>query len=111
MLDFSTFKAVGFVVEWRAESVCKSYETQPILAALACLLLFGITARRRNWRTMLGLAVLFLALNGGVLACGGGNSGGGGTGSPGTTSGTYAISITGNSGAITAAGMVTLTVQ
>jgi N-acetylneuraminic acid mutarotase len=49
-------------------------------ATLACLLLFGIPARRRRWQTMLGMLALFVALSGGMLACSGGGSGGGGGG-------------------------------
>ncbi len=88
-------------------------------AALACLLLFGIPARRRSWRTMLGVLVLFAALAGGVSACGGssangsggGGSGGGGGGTAGTTAGAYAVTVTATSGTTSATGMVTLTVQ
>jgi hypothetical protein len=88
-------------------------------AALACLLLFGIPARRRSWRTMLGVLVLFAALAGGVSACGGssangsggGGSGGGGGGTAGTTAGTYAVTVTATSGTTNATGMVTLIVQ
>jgi hypothetical protein len=83
-------------------------------ATLACLLLFGIPARRRSLRTMLGLLVLLVFLAGGVLSCGGGGSGGGGgggTSNPGTTAGTYTVTVTGTSGTITATGTVTLTVQ
>jgi len=83
-------------------------------AALACILLFGIPARRRSWRTMLGTLVFLVALSGGVLACGGGGSGGGGgggTGNPGTTAGTYTVTVTGTSGTTTATGTVALTVQ
>jgi hypothetical protein len=83
-------------------------------AALAGILLFGIPARRRSWRTMLGMLVFFVALSGGVLACGGGGSGsggGGGTGNPGTTAGTYTVTVTGTSGTTTATGTVALTVQ
>jgi hypothetical protein len=81
---------------------------------LAGILLFGIPARRRSWRTMLGMLVFFVALSGGVLACGGGGSGsggGGGTGNPGTTAGTYTVTVTGTSGTTTATGTVALTVQ
>jgi hypothetical protein len=83
-------------------------------ATLACLLLFGIPARRRRWQTLLGSVVLLVALAGGVLACGGGGGstgGGGGTGNPGTTAGSYTITITGTSGSTTATGTVALTVQ
>jgi hypothetical protein len=85
-------------------------------ATLACLLLFGIPARRRNWRTVLCLLVLLVFLVGGVLSCGGGGGsggggGGGGGGNPGTTAGTYTVTVTGTSGSTTATGTVTLTVQ
>lgn len=82
-------------------------------ATLACLLLFGIPARRRSWRTMLGMLALLAALSGGVLACGGGGGGGGNNCTPnsGTTAGTYTITVTGTSGTIVSTGTVTLTVQ
>jgi hypothetical protein len=83
-------------------------------ATLACILLFGIPARRRSWRTMLGMLMFLVALTGGVLACGGGGGsggGGGGTSNPGTTAGTYTVTVTGTSGTTTATGTVTLNVQ
>ena len=79
--------------------------------ALALVFGMGIPARRRSGRTRLSLLVFLLALTGGQLACGGGGSGGGGGGNPGTTAGTYVITVTGTSGSTTAAGTVTLTVQ
>ena len=80
---------------------------------LACVLLFGIPARRRSWRNILGLFVLLTFLTGGVLSCGGGGSGGGGGGGgiAGTTAGTYTVTITANSGTTTATGTVALTLQ
>ncbi|HXR39214.1 MAG TPA: Ig-like domain repeat protein [Terracidiphilus sp.] len=60
-------------------------------AALA-LLLFFVVPRRRNWMAMLGLLVLFAA--GAAVGCGGGGGGGGG-GNPGTTPGTYTVTVTG----------------
>ena len=82
-------------------------------AALACLLLFGIPARRRRWQSVLGMFLLLIALAGGVLACGG--SGGGstctGVTSSGTTAGAYTITVTGTSGSDVATSTVTLTVQ
>jgi len=83
-------------------------------ATLACLLLFGIPAQRRSWRTLLGMLALLVALSGGVLACGGGTGGGGGnncTPNSGTTAGSYTITVTGTSGTITATNTITLTVQ
>jgi subtilase family serine protease len=84
--------------------------------ALACLLLFGIPARRRSWRTMLGMLGFLLFVTGGVLACGGGGGstggGGGKTYIPGTTSGAYTVTVTCTSGTtVTTTGTLTLNVQ
>ncbi len=84
-------------------------------AALACLFLFGIPAKRRHWRAFFGLIALFFALGAGVTACGG-------SGNPtkacapiatsGTTTGTYTITVTGTSGSATPqTGTITLTVN
>ena len=66
--------------------------------ALALLIFFGIPARRRSWRNLLGLLVVFAVL-GTLSACGGGSNGGGGGGGgnndPGTTSGNYVFTVTG----------------
>jgi hypothetical protein len=75
-------------------------------ATVACILLFGIAARRARWRTTLGMLALFGVLAGSVLSC---SSGGKST--VGTTPGQYTISVTGNSGAITATCTVNLTVK
>jgi hypothetical protein len=81
-------------------------------AVLACVLLFGIPARRRSWRTMLGMMALLAALSGGVLSCGGGGSGGTCTSiNPGTTTGAYIITVTGTSGTNSATGTITLNVN
>lgn len=80
---------------------------------LACVLLFGIPGRRRNWRIMLGVIALLVALSGGVMACccGGGNVCNTPASIPGTTAGAYTITVTGISGGITATGTVNLAVQ
>jgi hypothetical protein len=85
-------------------------------ATLACILLFGIPARRCSWRTMLGILALLVVLSDGVIACGGGGNaggggGGGGNSNSGTTAGTYTITLTGTSGTTTATSIVLLTVQ
>ena len=82
-------------------------------ATLACLLLFGIPARRRRWQTMLGMLALIVAFSGGMLACGGssGSGGGGGASNPGTTAGTYTVTVTGTSGTVTAIGTVSAIAQ
>jgi hypothetical protein len=83
-------------------------------AALSTLFLFVIPKRNRTWRSMLALVLSFMASVGGVVAC----SSGGGRGvacpsvvTPGTTAGTYIITVTATSGAITKTGTVTVTVH
>jgi subtilase family serine protease len=66
-------------------------------AVLALLALFGIPARRRGWRAMVGMLVVLFAI-GGLAACGGGGGssggGGGGTSDPGTAAGAYTFTVT-----------------
>lgn len=82
---------------------------------LALVVLLGIPARRRSWRSMLGILVL-LAAFGGLSSCGGSNSGGGGGGgggggTTGTTAGTYTFTVTATGNpAITPAPTTTFTV-
>ena len=83
-------------------------------AALALLVFFGIPARRRGWRAMLGVVVIMLAL-GSLGACGGGGGsgggGGGGNSNPGTAAGSYVFTLTGTgSPAVTPAPTITFTV-
>jgi hypothetical protein len=83
-------------------------------AAFACVLLLGFPARRWKWQTTAGILVLIFLITCGEVACGGGSNGGGGGGgggNPGTTAGTYTITVTGTSGAISQTGTVVLTVQ
>ena len=78
--------------------------------ALACMLFFGIPARRRGWKSMLSLLVFLVAMAG--VGCGGG--GGGGTGSTGTTTGTYTYTVTGTdsvTSTVTSSATVTVTVN
>jgi hypothetical protein len=65
-------------------------------AVLAFLVFLGIPARRRSWRSMLGVLVLMAAL-GSLAACGGGGGGGGGgnTSTTGTPLGTYTFTVIG----------------
>jgi hypothetical protein len=62
-------------------------------AVLALLFFIGMPARRRSWRSLLGLLVLISALAS-LSACGGSSSTTGG-GNPGTTAGTYTFTVTG----------------
>jgi VCBS repeat protein len=87
-------------------------------ATLAGILLFLMPARRRRWRTMLGMIVLFALLTVGLVSCGGGGGGGsgnkgggGGTSNPGTTAGTYTVTVTGTSGSTAETTPVTFTVN
>jgi len=81
-------------------------------AVLACLFLFGIPARRRRLQSILAILLLLGALGGGLVACGGGGSPPcSPVTTPGTTAGTYTITVTGTSGSLTETGTVTLTVQ
>ncbi len=87
-------------------------------AALACIVLLFLPARRRRWLAVTAWVVLFAAMAG--IGCGGGSAGGGGgrgggggggQTNPGTTAGTYTVTITGVSGGMTETGTVALTVQ
>jgi hypothetical protein len=77
--------------------------------AVAGLLLFTIPARRRSWRSILGVLV-FAAMVGMGIGCGsgGGNSGGG---SSGTTTGAYVVTVTGTSGSLSTTTPVNVTVN
>jgi len=81
-------------------------------AVLACIVLFWIPSRRRGFRNLLTLVALFVAIGGGLLACGGNsNPIVGGSGSSGTTSGAYTITVTATSGSTSVATPVSLTVE
>ncbi|MGA7339240.1 MAG: Ig-like domain repeat protein, partial [Terracidiphilus sp.] len=75
---------------------------------LAVVFFFVLPKRRRNWLVMILLLVGFVS--GAAIGCGGG----GGTTTttiPGTTAGTYTVTVTGTSGNITMTTPVTLTVN
>jgi hypothetical protein len=80
-------------------------------AALALLVFLGVPARRRSWRSMLGVLVLMAAL-GTLAGCGGGGSAGSSSsGTPGTTTGTYTFTVTATSNpAVTPSPEVTFSV-
>jgi N-acetylneuraminic acid mutarotase len=81
------------------------------VTTLACLIFVGIPVRRRRSQNILGILVLLFSIVGGALGCGGGGNSGGGGGNSGTTPGTYVITVTGTSGAITEKTTLPLTVQ
>ena len=81
-------------------------------AALACLLLFGIPARRRRyWQSLIGVFVLLAALASGAVGCSGSLTSNNVSASTGTTPGIYLITVKGASGSMTASTSVSLTVQ
>jgi N-acetylneuraminic acid mutarotase/LysM repeat protein len=82
----------------------------PGAAALACLLLCCVPARRR-WRTMLGMGSLFAVLAGGAVACAPSITRNVIIANPGTTAGVYTVTVTGISGATLEKGTITVTVQ
>lgn len=66
-------------------------------AVLALLIIWGIPARRRSWRQMLGVLVVMAAL-GSLTGCskvGSASSTGSTTSNPGTTAGVYTFTVTG----------------
>jgi hypothetical protein len=63
-------------------------------AVLALLVFLGIPARRRSWRSMLGILIVMTAL-GSLSACGGNVTNGGSNSNPGTSAGTYTFMVTG----------------
>ena len=81
-------------------------------ALLSLLIFFGIPAKRRSWRSMLGVFIALIVL-GGLSSCGGGSSNGGGSnpGNNGTTAGSYTVTVTGTSGSITQTTAVNLSVN
>lgn len=105
--------------------ICNAMNQKPLVlpwgagggVVLACVLLFGIPARRRGWRNLLGMVALLCAFANAAIGCGGGGASGGGGQScssatiPGTTSGQYTITVTATSGSITQTSTVSLTVQ
>jgi hypothetical protein len=83
-------------------------------AALACILFFGIPARRRGWKSMLGLLIFLSAMAG--VGCGGAstNIGPNNPSVPGTTPGVYTFSVTATdtkTATTTASTVITVTVQ
>lgn len=80
---------------------------------MAVLLFFGAARRRKHWCRLLGASFLFLAVLSSLTACGGGGGGSAcsPTVTPGTTPGTYQITVTGTSGALTASTTFQLTIE
>ena len=79
-------------------------------AVLALAILFGIPARRRKCLSILGLLVFFSSIA--AIGCGSSSGGSGAPQNPGTTAGSYSITVTGTPTSGTAeTTVVTLTVN
>ena len=79
----------------------------------AAVLLFVFPIRRRRWQSLIGALLLVFLFNA-VSGCGGSSTPvntGGGNGTPGTTPGSYTITVTGTSGTSTANTTVNFSVQ
>ncbi|MGB6482580.1 MAG: VCBS repeat-containing protein [Candidatus Acidiferrales bacterium] len=97
-----------------ATSTTVTYRTSPIIpwyiacgTALALILLLNFSARARECRATLPLLVFLVTLTG--VACGGNNNQPA-PANPGTTPGTYIVTITATSGSVVATSTITLTV-
>ena len=77
-------------------------------AALACVLLLGIPARKRYWKSLLGV-LIFIAALGALSGCGGGGGGTVTQKDPGTTAGAYTVTVTGTDAAQVSAPPTTFT--
>ena len=75
-------------------------------AVLALVLFFGIPARRRSWRNLLG-ALLLIAALGGLSACGDFWQAPGGNTANGTTTGSYTFTVTGTGSPAVASAVTT----
>jgi Pro-kumamolisin, activation domain/Bacterial Ig-like domain (group 3) len=82
-------------------------------ATFACLLFLWIPRRARNLRNLLGTFAMLAFLASGLVACGGSATlrPASSSSASGTTPGSYAVTITGTSGATTATATINLNVQ
>jgi hypothetical protein len=106
-LTISTTAATSGALAYAARPGVRWFTAGGTTLAFVLLFRIGIPVRGLSRRTRLGLLVFLAILGGGLLACGGG----GGISNPGTTPGTYTVTVTGTSGSTTATGAVSLTVQ
>lgn len=82
-------------------------------AVMACVVFFGAPGRRYRWTKLLSLILFAGAISGGILGCSGSSpvAPPNGPTNPGTTAGSYTVTVTGTSGSTTNSGVITLTVQ
>ena len=105
-------KAPGLLAKLEKPSTTKGIGGAAGGATLALLVLFGIPAQRRKWRSMLAVFIALVALAG-LSACGG-VTGTAQTKDPGTTPGTYTFTVTGtgnDAAKTTSSGSISLTVN
>lgn len=77
---------------------------------LAVLVFFGIPARRRAWRAIVGVFLMIVAF-GALSGCGGTSGSGGGGGGGGTTTGAYTYTVTATASGASQTATITLTVN
>jgi hypothetical protein len=77
---------------------------------MSALLLFGIPARSRRWKTLLSV-LLFASIAGAVIGCGAATNAATTPPNPGTTLGAYTVTVTGTSGATVQSTAVTVGVN
>jgi hypothetical protein len=107
-LTVSTTAASSSALTWPERSGTRWYTGGG--AVFACVLLIGIPAQRRSWRTMAVFVGSFVVLAGGMVACKLGTPNNI-NGNAGTSAGAYTVKVTATSGAITQTGTLTVTVQ
>ncbi len=94
-------------------SAAPGHEWETSGVALATMIFLGFLPRRR-WRGRMVLFLLFLAMIGGAIGCGGGTSGGGSSTpqpNPGTTTGSYQVVVTATSGTVVTSTTISLSLQ
>jgi hypothetical protein len=93
-------------VRYEARQTAEANFTTSGSVAMSALLLFGIPARRRRWKTLLSM-LLFATIAGAVIGCGGATNAAKTPANPGT----YTLTVTGTSGAIVQSTAVTVGVN
>lgn len=108
ILTISTTAATSNALSYHMRRGALWYSTGGM--TLAGIIFLGIPRRERDWRSRFGMSVLAIILSGGMLGCGGGGNSTS-INNPGTTAGTYTVTVTGTSGTTTVMSTITVQVQ